>query len=196
MIEPIDMWSVKLLKAAVQYAFVGASMIALGASAAKGASVRSGACPWKHLSEQTQRVTLQTGLLGGPASLMSRIPKGELASAERACGVNDKNQAVYRRAEAGYMLQIISEEWLTKYAEIPPSELDAAWKRAGDNIRNTAKKWAIYLTLEPDELNDLYSRFFRVLEAGKQLNPKNIRPQVLTYIQGRALQDAYNPEIG
>jgi hypothetical protein len=178
-----------------RFLFACTLAIVCGASSAHGAIVKSGNCPWKNLPERTRTAALQAGLVGGPAALMSQIPKGQIALAERVCGFTDSNQAVYHRAEAGYMLQMLAEAWLARFADISPARLDVAWTRTGTATKRIARKWAIYLILGPNEADALYADFSKTLSANMQTRSADIRPQIMTYIQARALQGTYDPEL-
>jgi hypothetical protein len=127
--------------------------------------------------------------------MMPQIPKPQMAAAERLCGITNDNQAAYRRAEAGYMLRVLSEVALAKRLNFAPESLSAAWNKAGREVKDPAKKWAIYLTLEPVELDRLYFAFIETSGfRGRSINI-DAKPEILSYLHGRALVDVYDAEL-
>lgn len=185
----------KSLKILAQTTVVSTLMFALGFSPAYGIVIKGGDCPWRRLPERIQLAALEAGLAGGPASMMSQIPADIMSVAEEDCGLDDHNKAAYRRAEAGYLLQLLSERWLAENYNINPSMLDAAWSNSGYQIRKSAKLWAIYLVIDPYKKERMYLGFLKVMGIGPGSMATRIKPQILTYIQGRALRNEYEPEL-
>ena len=153
-----------------------------------------GSCPWNHLPAETRERALAAGLNDGPAAMSSKISPAQFAGTEQTCGVNAANQDAFRRAESGYMLQILAEQWLAKYASLTPRQLDTAWTRMDDDAKHRIEQWTVALNHDPEAHDLAYKAFIAALGNPSNL-PVDSRPKLLTYVQGRAFRAIFEPRF-
>ena len=182
-------------RAIARWALSGLFIASIAGSPAEASVKRVGECTWKHLSGETRTAALGAGLVGGPAAVMSQVPRPQLLAAERVCGMTAANEAVFRRTEAGYILQLLAEEWFIRNSRITSLMLDRAWKAAGPDIKKPAKQWAIYLLIDPKVAESIYRSFAIRIAKPFWIGDDLMKPKMLTYIHGRALQDTYDAEL-
>jgi hypothetical protein len=149
-----------------------------------------GACVWSHLPLIIQQRALTAGLDGGPSALSAEIPPDQLVQSEQICGLTPKNAEALRKAESGYMLQVLAERWLADKAQLSAQRLDSAWIKMDQKAKARMEQWAVALNHDPETHDAAYQSFIVVLGNSTRL-PVDSKPKVLTYIQGRALREVY-----
>lgn len=156
---------------------------------ATAAQAGDGRCVWSHLPVFMQQRALAAGLDGGPSALSAEIPPDQLAQSEQICGLTAKNAEALRKAESGYMLQVLAERWLADNAQLSVQRLDSAWIKMDQKAKARMEQWAVALNHDP-EAHDLAYRSF-IVALGSPRLPADAKPKLLTYIQGRALREVY-----
>jgi hypothetical protein len=151
-----------------------------------------GGCPWRHLSTETRDAALSAGLGGGPAALGRQIPPAELAKAEVTCGKTTANSDAFARSESGYMLQLLSEKWIGTHAGLAPATLNSAWETMDRAARSSFELWAETLAPDSAVVDKAYGAFSSRLGL-QPASSEQIKPQLVTYLQGRALRAVYEP---
>ncbi|MEO6216706.1 MAG: hypothetical protein ABIO86_11795 [Sphingomonas sp.] len=154
-----------------------------------------GSCPWNHLPEPVRASAMEAGLAGGPGALSNKIPAADLSRAEKACGLKLDNGGALRRAESGYMLQILAEAWLQKNATLSPQRLGAAWAAMGADAKAPFLRWAITLESDPEGRNQAYGAFLKGLGDRAGSLPPDAKPKIVTYLQGRSLRSVFEPRF-
>jgi hypothetical protein len=167
-------------------------LIILGAFLPTKSLAGDGGCPWRHLSRQTKGAALSAGLSGGPAALARQIPPAELVRAEENCGRTTANADALAHAESGYMLQILSENWIEKHTGVTPENLNLAWDSMDRGVRSGLERWAMSMVPNSDNVDKAYKAFISRLRL-QPPTPELIKPQLVTYLQGRALRAVYEP---
>lgn len=165
---------------------VVASVLLSSATAYAG----DGNCVWNDLAPRTRQQALAAGLSGGPSALSAEISANEINHAEKLCGLTASNSDALRRAEAGYMLQVLAERWLTDRAQLSSQQLDRAWVGLDKKAKARFEQWAVALDHDPEAHDMVYRSFIAALGRPKSL-PASAEPQLLTYVQGRALREVY-----
>jgi hypothetical protein len=130
------------------------------------------------------------GLDGGPSALGAEIPPDQLVQSEQICGLTPKNAEVLRKAESGYMLQVLAERWLSDAAQLSARQLDSAWIKMDKKAKARIEQWAVALNHDPKTHDVAYRSFVVALGSSTHL-PADAKPRLLTYIQGRALREVY-----
>ncbi len=160
-------------------------MLFLSAAAQAG----DGRCVWSHLPVFIQQRALAAGLDGGPSALSAEIPPDQLVQSEHICGLTPENAEALRKAESGYMLQVLAERWLADNAKLSAGPLDRAWIKMDQKAKARMEQWAVALNHDP-EAHDLAYRSF-IVALGNPRLPADAKPKLLTYLQGRALREVY-----
>lgn len=137
-----------------------------------------------------QQRALAAGLDGGPSALGAEIPPDQLVQSEQICGLTPKNSEALRKAESGYMLQVLAERWLADKAQLPAQKLDSAWIKMDKKAKARMELWAVALNHDPETHDVAYRSFIVALGSSPHL-PADTKPRLLTYIQGRALREVY-----
>lgn len=158
------------------------------------AQAGDGRCIWSHLPDSTRQTALAAGIEGGPSALGAEIPPDQLVRSEKICGLTPKNAEALRKAESGYMLQVLAERWLADNAQLSRKQLDSAWINMDQKAKARIEQWAVELDHDPETHNVAYRSFIVALGASVHL-PTDTKPQLLTYIQGRALREVYEPRF-
>jgi len=161
-------------------------MIFLSAAAQAG----DGRCVWSHLPVFIQQRALTAGLDGGPSALSAAIPSDQVVQSEQICGLTPKNFEAFRRAESGYMLQVLAERWLADQAQLSSPRLESAWVKMDKKAKTRIEQWAVALNHDPETHDAAYRSFVVALGNSTHL-PADSKPKLLTYIQGRALREVY-----
>jgi hypothetical protein len=153
-----------------------------------------GPCVWYHLPKNITQRALAAGFEGGPGALSASISPDQMLQAEKICGLTAKNAVPLRKAEAGYMLQVLSEQWLLENGRISTQQLSGAWITMEKKAKARMERWAVTLNHDPEGYSDAYQSFVTALGNPAHL-PSDSKPKVLTYLQGRALREIYEPQF-
>jgi hypothetical protein len=121
--------------------------------------------------------------------MSSRIDHQSLAKAEVACGLSASTEDAFHRAESGYMLQVLSERWLLEKKGLTSNELHLAWNRMDKVARGRVEQWVVQLTPDPAGDEEAFEAFQKVIGVKNDL--RDSRPQVMTYLQGRAFRSVF-----
>jgi hypothetical protein len=159
-------------------------------SSVTAAQAGDGRCVWSHLPVSIQQRALAAGLDGGPSALSAELPPDQLAQSEEICGLTPKNAEALRKAESGYMLQVLAERWLADHAQLSAMRLEGAWINMDKETKERIENWAIALNHDPEAHDAAYRSFVLALGFSTHL-PADAKPRLLTYIQGRALREVY-----
>jgi len=170
---------VRVLAAPVLVAFAGTSGAAFAGDAA---------CTWNKLPAPVKAAGLEAGLEGGPAALGAAIGPVEMQRAEKTCGLTDANENAFHRAEAGYMLQLLAEQWLLLHANLSREQLSSAWVKMPRADKAPMMAWAASLEHNPTGYDKPYLGFLKALGVVESKLPEDTKPKVLTYLQGRSLR--------
>jgi hypothetical protein len=108
----------------------------------RGALAGDGSCVWNHIPAEIRQQALTAGLSGGPKALAESIAPDQYSQAESACGLTPANSDALRKAESGYILQMLAEQWLSEHAGLSAARLDDAWSKMDGNAKAGMERWA------------------------------------------------------
>lgn len=167
--------------------------VALTASTT-AATAGDGSCVWNRFPAETKERALAAGLAGGPKALSDSITGEQFDKAEADCGITPTNSNALHRAESGYMLQLLAERWLADNAGLSAARLDIAWTKMDEAAKSGMEQWVVTLKHDPDAHDAAYRAFLVALGNPAGL-PDDVKPKMLTYIQGRAFRAVYEPQF-
>lgn len=173
--------------------FLRIALAALGLAITTPACAGDGSCPWRHLPTQVREHALVAGLNAGPAALIAAISEDDMRLAEASCGLTEKNAEAFHHAESGFILQILAEKWLSNNTPFTSGKLDRAWGMMDRRAKAALEAWANNLDHAPDVHERAYGAFMMQLGNYASKSSMDIRPKVITYLQGRALRSEFEP---
>ncbi len=80
-----------------------------------------------------------------------------------------KNAESLRKAESGYMLQVLAERWLADKAQLSRKQLGSAWINMDQKAKVRIEQWAVALDHDPETHDVAYLSFIVALGASVHL---------------------------
>jgi hypothetical protein len=148
---------------------------------APAARAGDGSCVWNHFPADTKQRALAAGLEHGPKALADSIPRDQSDQAESDCGITSHNSNALRRAESGYMLQLLAERWLADNAGLSANQLNDAWTKMDDAAKSGMERWVVTFKYDPDAYDAAYHAFLVALGNPANL-PTDVKRRIVFYI--------------
>jgi hypothetical protein len=173
----------------------GLALAAFLTACASAAEARPAVCLWEHLPQPQRNAVIAAGMQGGPQAGERAITDDDRKAAREACGYGASPDLAVSAAWAGVIFQKLAELWLAQNAELPASQLDAAWKASDPAV--IAKLSALTRAQQPappELIDGARATFAAGLGLDKVPDPQ-ISDKFLVYMNGRTLQAIYEPQL-